>query len=224
MEIINNTQQGYIQIIAAFFGAFFAFCFFILGETIISSLRKKKKVIAELERIEEYIALQIYFLEINIKNYEVIMKGFKLKPISICLNQLYFFPIEEFIYQKISNFKVSENILKFIIKLRLFNTNVMTFNRYLKIHSDLSKDTMLKRAEQDFLKTARENVDKIRNETSEFLTNMKKAREDISPLIAEIRLTLKLIRSFFWIRWYFLLKTKLDPEYRKKKIQELIKE
>jgi len=127
-ELLSNLQPSdCIPIISAFFGAFFAFCFFILGQFWISSLKEKKNNIAELEKIREYIVMQIYFFESNIQRYENIVRN--IAPIGISINELKFFPIEENLLQRIGKFRVVESVIKFIVHLRGLNEDIRIFNR-----------------------------------------------------------------------------------------------
>ena len=72
-SIINSlSNSDYIPIISAFFGAFFAFVFFVIGQLWISTSKERKKIIGDLEKMKEYTALQTYFFEQNIQNFKKI--------------------------------------------------------------------------------------------------------------------------------------------------------
>ncbi len=220
MDLISEVLKIIDKdISSAFFGAFFAFIFFVVGQLWISTSKKKEDLISELKRIKEYVVLQIYFLEINIRNCKNISE---LKPISILLNEFNFFPIENAIYQKIGNFEVTNSILRFIINLRILNEKIRELNDWIKILSDFSKVAMLENRQSEFIKTMTENIEKIKNETRILEKDLRDQKSKVGYLSAEIELTLKYVNSIFIVKWYLIIRSKISKEFRDIQIKKLV--
>lgn len=214
-------NSDYIQMATAFLGAFFAFVFFVLGELWISSSKERKKLISEIERMKEYVALQIYFFEQNIRNFE---NTAQIKPINILLNEFKLFPVEECVYQRIGKFKVTESILKFIVHLRALNEDIKTLNSWIKELSDFSKVAMLEKREDEFSETMKKNTEEFQKKAKVVQEHMQSTQAKVSPLIAELDLTLKYVKSGFWYKWHFLFRVKTNAQYRERQINKLINE
>jgi len=221
--LFNSLQlSDYVQMLSAFLGAFFAFCFFVFGQFCISSSKEKNNNITNLERMREYVVMQIYFFESNIQKHKNIIDN--IAPIGVSVNELSLFPIEEGVYQRIGGFKVVKSIMKFIVHLRVLNENIRVFNKWLNELSEFSRIAMLEQREHDFSKTMSENVERFKKEAEKIYNHMTFTKETIDHLLAEIDFTEKYVRAFFWTKWYISLKIYFDSAYRDKQIEKIMKQ
>ena len=217
-SIINSlSNSDYIPIISAFFGAFFAFVFFVIGQLWISTSKERKKIIGDLEKMKEYTAMQTYFFEQNIQNFKNLEQ---VKPISILLNKFKLFPIEECIYQKLGKFKLTESALKFVVHLRVINEDIKTLNNWIDHLSEFSKIAMLEKREGEFSETMAKNTDEFQNKAKIIKEHMESTQKKINPLIAEIDFTIKYVKSGFWYKGYFIIRARLNKKFREEKIQK----
>ena len=218
-SIINSlSNSDYTQIISAFFGAFFAFVFFVIGQLWISTSKERKQIIADLEKMKEYTALQTYFFEQNILNFKNLEQ---IKPISILLNKFKLFPIEECIYQKFGKFKVTEPALKFVVHLRAINEDINTLNNWVDHLSEFSKIAMLEKREDEFSETMTNNSAEFQKKASVVKQHLESTQKKMDPLIAELDFTIKYVKSGFWYKGYFIIRARLDKNFRERKIQKL---
>jgi hypothetical protein len=210
----------YIQTFSAFIGAFFAFCFFIIGQKWISNRAERKRIISELGRLHEYIVMQVYFFETNISTYQNISKN--NESISIHLTKFIYFPIEDDIYKKIGNYTVFRSIVTFIINLRVLNKDIQMINSWIKEISEFSRIAMIENRQEDFEKTIEENFNKLKSESDKIYSLIKSTKEKIDPLLAEIEFTRRIIEYFFLKRWYLYLRIRINPKYRECQIKKIL--
>jgi len=218
---INIFQNEMPQIISAFAGAFFAFVFFVVGESWFASTRKRDEFVFTLDVIKEYIAFQIFTLEANIK----IAQGISVieKPISIHIDRFQMSPIENQIYSKLRRYKVTSSILEFVVHLKALNESVITLNTNLQELSNISKVAMLEQREVDFKETMDQNLIDLKDKIERFSKHLKSTRSKITPLINEINFTLWYEQSYFWQKIYFRFRQRLDLTYRDKIIKKISK-
>lgn len=222
--IMTNTKQEpsvYVQTLTSFLGAFFAFCFFILGQLWSSSRKKRSNNIRDLDKMIEYINMQAYYFETNEAKYQDNIKD--IRPISISLNELNYFPIEENVYQKMGRFKVWESTIKFIIGLRILNENIRVSNRWQEKHSEISQKAMLEKREDEFLPTMTEDVDKFKKHADKIYNSMISIKKQVNPLLAEALFTKKCIAASFLKRAYIRLRIYLNSNYRVEEIKNIHK-
>ncbi len=209
------------QVVSAFAGAFFAFVFFVIGESWLSSKRRSSKIIFTLKTIREYIAFQIYPLEINTK---IARETIAIeKPISIFISRFLLFPIENQGYSKLDKYKVTGSILKFVIDLKLLNESVASLNSNIQELSDFSRVAILEKQEDEFQETMKENLNILKNNVQKFSKHLESTRSKITPLLIEVDFTLWYEQSYFWQKNYFKFRQRLDSAYRDKIIQKMSK-
>jgi len=221
-ELLNNLQlNDYMHIVSSFLGAFFAFCFFVLGQRWIISMKERNDLLLNIEKMREYISMQNYYFEINISNYQKLIEN--IQPIGISLDQLAFFPIEDCVYQKLNKLEVANSIIKFVVTLRLLNENIRMVNRWIDEMSNFSRIAMLEKKEDAFMETMTKNVDKLKDSNKKILASLEDCKLQIDPIIAEIVITKKYVESPFWIKWCSKLRDKVSPNHRQDQVDKLVK-
>jgi len=221
-ELLSNLQlNDYMQVVSSFLGAFFAFCFFVLGQLWISSMKQRNELLLNIERMREYISMQSYYFEINISNIKKLIEN--IQPIGISLDQLAYFPIEECVYQKLNKLEVANSVIKFVVSLRLLNENIRIVDRWIDEMSNFSRIAMLEKKEDAFMETMTKNVDKIKESSKKILESLEDYKLQIDPIIAEIAITKKYVESPFWIKWCSDLRDKIYPNHRKDQVDKLVK-
>ena len=208
-----------LEISSAFLGAFFAFCFFMIGQYWLASSQKNKETSSYLDALQEYIATQIYYFETNLQVCNLLAG---MSPISITLNEFSIFPIENAVYQKLTGYQVSESIIKFIVHLRVLNESMGVINKWLGELSSLSRVAMLEKREDVFKDTMGNNTTELKEKVEKVREQIVATKAKISTLNAEIEFTKRYIQSPFWKKWYILIKMKSLPDYRSKQIAKMV--
>lgn len=210
--------SDYIQILSTFLGAFFAFVFFIILDCLNNSINKRREIILYLEHLKKYVVSQIYFFETNLIQLDRIKK---IKPISISLFNMRMFPIEDYVDSKLYKYKVSESIIRFIISLEVSNDNISLINNYMMELSNLSRKIIFEGKESQLKDTMGENMNDLECKAKEIKDFLDQNKKKIGPLIDEINFTLWYEKAYFWSRLLFIIKKKINKNYREKKIIEL---
>jgi len=207
-----------LEISSAFWGAFLAFCFFIIGQYWLALLQKGAMAMSYLDTLKEYISTQIYYFETNLQICNLLAG---MSPISITLNEFNIFPIEDAVYQRLTGYQVSGSIIKFIVHLRVLNESMRVVNKWLDELSSLSRIAMLEKREDVFQDTMDKNTTELKEKVEKVREHIISAKAKISTLNAEIEFTKRYIRSPFWKKWYILVKMKSSPDYRSKQIAKM---
>lgn len=222
MNIFFETLKpsDYIAILSSFSWAFFAFIFFIIGESILEDRRKIKDVIDELERIDEFMTDLLYFSEINIRETEDINRV--VSPITILLNKFTILPLDNGLYRKLAEFRVRWTIVKFVIHLRVLNMDLVRMNEYITNLNEFSKIAIKDQLESKYLETMTHNFEQLKNNFQKLIENINKIKEDSDGIRAEIHFTLSLLKSPFIKRLYIKTRLMLSEKFRESEIQRIL--
>ncbi len=215
------SQINWLPFISSFAGAFFAFLFFVFGQTWISSLMKREELIVLLERLNEFVALQIYQLEMNL----LIIKSVKEinESVGIFLKRFTLFHIEKFNISKMLKYKVVGDVLKFVVHLEVANDNVNMLNNTIDVLNDFSKVAILENRVDFFNKLLGENIIVLKDNSEKFSNQIKIIKDKIDPITREIHFAIWYSQLKFWEKWYFLVRVNFCSEYKDKKKEKLFK-
>ncbi|MCK4635881.1 MAG: hypothetical protein KAT32_03380 [Candidatus Moranbacteria bacterium] len=214
-DVLQNKDyfKIFITVLSSFLGAFFAFCLFVFSERI----KEKNERINILNAIHEYLAMFNHYYSAFLEKSEFIKE---IEVPSITLHRLGIFPIEEYVFQRLPNFKVSSSLIVFISRLRLLNTDIVVINEFIQIVSQISKDVLCQREENNYKDTLEDNKEKLFESIDKILENLEKLKKENSILLAKVIFTKKYEQSSFFKKIWFSLRFRINPEYRKKKIKE----
>lgn len=218
---LNLSQNEILEIVASFFGSFFAFVFFIIGQICIASNNKKAENIIHLKFVKDYVAFQLLPFEVNEKNGLGIID--EQRSVVIFMRTFRLFLIEKSIYPKLEKYKAGGYILKFISGLELLNEDINALNKTIIELSSFSRSAMLKRNDIEFEKTLRINLEDLKKNISEMLKNAEDTKKQISTVIREINFALWYEESYFWRKGYFNIRQWMDSNYRNEIIIKLAK-
>ncbi len=225
LEIVSQLKsEEWVQILSAFVGAFSAFVLFILGEYFLRSNKKRDEILFLLEESKEYVASVQYEFELNKRLSDQVKT---LEPISIFLNQMRFFPIQEKLYLKFKDYKLAETLIRFSVDLRVLNDSAVVLNSFFKEHSDLSRIAMIDRRENEFLETMTKDAEHINYLMDKYREHLDASNKKIPRIIDEINFTIWYVKSYFWTKMSYLVLSKIlkrfDTDYREIMIKKIVK-
>lgn len=210
---IKNNKNLLLEIIGPFLGAFFAFCFFILGNKIQSKIDWNKKVKKEHAFLERYLVSVYQIVSLNKKMLEKSIDSYNSNCIDIF--SFILIPIKDDITMNIKD-KIFINRLEiYIAEIRELNFNLKSLSDFKnKIDNNLLGKTEedIKRGEimiKNFLEQA-----EIYKKTLEY--HLYKA----DKIISENRILLKKYKNWS----YKKNKIEKDSKRRKESVEKDIEE
>ncbi len=220
MTLESLQMSDYIQFTSAFLGAFFAFVFFALGHLWTSSRKERKNAIADIGRLQEFMAMQTYYFETNLLIYENLIKS--ENPIAINLSGFTAFPIEEYFFCKLNKYQVSLSLMRYIVDLKVLNADIESLNKWLAELTDFSRIAMLEQKEDHFRDTLTDSAKKFKEQADKLKSHLTSTKEEVPRILAELALTQDYLRSSIFRRFYIKLRTYFDDTYREERLKKFM--
>jgi len=204
----------WIQIIASFSGAFFAFVFFIIGESWLSKRRVRIELIEELFSIKYYLASLLYYFEMNMATHASLVKS--LKYDSINHQRLLVIPIRESSWRILRNCRVSGSIEMLYVFLKVINNNVDQYNELLKTLSHFAEIATVENRKDEFRVSMVENIENFKVESTKFYDLLSGQKIKLTQVIDEVDFTLNYFRYIPIKRLYYYIRIRLNESFREK--------
>jgi len=202
--LLENNKSLFLEIIGPFLGAFFAFCFFILGNKIQSKINWNKKVKKEHAFLERYLGNVYQIVLLNKEMLEKAINSYSNNSIDIF--SFILIPIKDDITMNIKD-KI------FINRLEIYIAEIRELNFNLKNLSDFKK-----KIDNNLLGKSKGEVQRGEIMIKNFLEQAevyKKTLEyhlyKINKIISENKVLLKKYKN-----WNYK-KNKIEKEFEKRK-------
>ena len=220
-EIINwiiEDKQAMLIFFGSFLGAFFAFCFFVVGEIIIEKWKRrkdwKKTYLNEHAYLERYFNYLFIVINKNIIFYKGIENNFNKKRTTV--TNLCKLPVREDISMRLNDVEYFNKVESCITELKTLNDDIETFNNH--------KNKIVSNIEKLVFKQQRENLEKVIDydvkffiEESKVILNFQEMLKDkIIDLAIENRFLIKQYKT----QWFNKIKNKFDKDFRTKRIEK----
>lgn len=205
-------------IISSFLGAFFAFIFFVIGQYLIRSNEKKDKKVDNWNFIKEFISLQIPIIILNKTKAEEFNSIDINKPIQIFVKRFELFVVDNFFYTKINNYKILGTVIHFWSYLKILNEDFKILNDTVANLSNFSRIAMIENKEKNFEQTMKNNLEDLKKKTKIIYDRINEVEKKPGSIIDEINFYLWYEGSYFWNKYYFRFRYKLNSSYREKMI------
>ncbi len=213
--ILQNKEI--ISLFGPFLGAFFAFCFFIIGERWRSKREGKKKwrktFLNEHAHLERYLQYLIVILTSNIEFQKIIIEQYNNKQLA--LRDLWLFPIREDSSMKLDDLTFLGKIEYLITNLKKLNADIKTFNDIKnKMNNNIEKFVLEQRRED--LKDMLEKSISIFLEESKIVINFQEMlKDEIIDLVSEDMFLYYFYKKKFIKKIIAKFRMKFDKNYRK---------
>lgn len=201
--------------LGSFIGAFFAFLFFVIGDTWKQNKQKRAIAINTLNIVREILFRHMTLFSILDTAQSGIFKG---EAMSVNLHVLPIFPIEKNILPSISHLQIIKSIYSYFARIELINDDISGINRFNAEISDLAKYAMLKGNEEIYKETLEKNFVKLCEDVKKNKESASASKIINDDLFDELYWTIKYLKSNFARRAYIRLRIKLSPKYKEKMI------
>lgn len=218
--LMKMTTGDFITIVSSFFGAFFAFLFFLLGEWIVSRRRKTNEVIEELKMAEEHIIDAIYYLLVNSRECENVLASDN--PITVTIHTFILFPEGNGLYKILESLNVRESLIRFNTQLRIANIDIDKVNKYISILNLWASDAMKNQLEIKYQDTLLSNQQKLKENIKTLLEYLSRIQGVKDRVLAEINFTLNLLQANWFKKSYVSARLRCAKSYREKQIQKIL--
>lgn len=208
----------WVQIASSFFGAFFAFVFFIIGEKWLANRRAHTELIEELFSVKYYLANLHYYFEMNLAVHPTILAG--LAHDSITRSKLLQFPIRESSWKILRNCKVAESIERTYVFLKVINNDIEQYNELVQTFSRFAEVAAIENKQDAFRESMTKNIEKFKADKQKIPTLLKDHALKLNGVIDEVDFTLNYLQYFLPKRLYYRFRIKLDPSFRDLCIQK----
>lgn len=204
--------EDWVQIIASFSGAFFAFVFFMIGENWLSKRRLRIELIEELFSIKYHLASLLYYFEMNMLTHASLVKGLKYDGIN---HQRFLpIPIRESSWRILRNCKVSGSIEMLHVFLKVINNNNDQHNELLKTFSHFAEIATVDNRRDEFRISMVENIENFKVESTKLHALLSKQKIKLTQVIDEVDFTLNYFRYMPIKRLYYYIRIRLNESFR----------
>lgn len=206
--------EDWVQIIASFSGAFFAFVFFIIGEGWLSKRRARIELIEELFSIKYYLASLLYYFEMNMATHASIVEGLKYDGIN---HQRFLpIPIRESSWRILRSCRVSGSIEMLYVFFKVINNNIEQYNELLKTLSHFAEIATVDNRRDEFRVSLTENIEKFKAESTKFYDLLSSQKSKIAQVIDEVDFTLNYFQYMPIKRLYYYIRIRSNESFREK--------
>lgn len=204
--------EDWVQIIASFSGAFFAFVFFMIGEGWLSKRRVRIELIEELFSIKYHLASLLYYFEMNMLTHASLVKSLKYDGINP--PKFLPIPIRESSWRILRNCRVSESIEMLYVFLKVINHNIDQYNELLKTLSHFAEIATVENRKDEFKLSMTESIENFKAESTKFYDLLSKQKSKLIQVIDEVDFTLNYFQYMPIKRLYYYIRMRLDKSFR----------
>ncbi|MBD3359236.1 MAG: hypothetical protein GF365_00810 [Candidatus Buchananbacteria bacterium] len=220
MSVITNffiqQKEWILPLVGAFGGAFFAFCFFILGERWRLKKEWRKKVINEHAYLDRYLQFIRITLDKNIKKFNLIKNHYKEKQLSLV--RLVNFPIREDASMRLKDMDYLNNVENFINRLKELNLDIITFNTFINDINDDIKNFIIDKQRKDLQSIISTSINLFLEDSDTIINFQKMLKDDLDLLYAQNMVLYDYYKSNIFKKMLWNINKKINKDFMESKV------